>query len=145
MSRGDSGTQASDGELRLLERRALQFLVHSFLYYRLDETVISDHSFDRIAKDLRKLRKTHPKADIPHAKLLDAALGPEDTAFQIRAYPPDIITSAFKLLYGQQAPEVGFVEFVERRGYRAQLAHGAESPNRPSDKSAVRGKGKKGR
>ena len=106
-----------------LKRRALQFLVHSFLYYRLDEPVISDDAFDAIAKELRRLRKAYPQADIPHAKLVDEALGPEDTAFQIRTYPPGVITAAFKLLYGTQQPEIGFLEFVERRGYRAHLAH----------------------
>ena len=114
---------AAAGDLAALKRRALQFLVHSFLYYRLDEPVISDEAFDAIARELRRLRKAHPKAEIPHVKLVDEALGPEDTAFQIRTYPPEIITAAFKLLYGTQQPDIGFVEFVERRGYRAHLAH----------------------
>ena len=126
MSRGD-------GERALLTRRALQFLVHSFLYYRLDEPVISDEAFDRITQDLRRLRKAQPQAACPHAKLVDEALGPEDTAYQIRHYPPGIITSAFKLLYGQQQPEIGFVEFVERRGYRAQLAHEDKAAGPPAD------------
>ena len=30
-----------------LKQRALQFLVHSFLYYRLGEPVIDDAAFDR--------------------------------------------------------------------------------------------------
>ena len=110
-------------DLAALRRRALQYLVHSFLYYRLDEPVISDEAFDAIAKDLRRLRKAYPQADIAHAKLVDGTLGPEDTAFQIRDYPPEVITAAFKLLYDTQEPAVGFVEFVERRGYRAELAH----------------------
>jgi len=117
----------ADGDLALLQRRALQFLVHSFLYYRLDEQVLSDEAFDRITRELRRLRKAHPKAEIVHADLVDEALGPEDTAYQIRHYPADIITSAFKLLYGQLQPDEGFVEFVERRGYRAHLAHESEA------------------
>ena len=116
----------AEGDLALLKRRALQFLVHSFLYYRLDEPVVSDEAFDRITKELRRLRKANPQAEFPHAKLVDEALGPEDTAYQIRNYPPDVITSAFKLLYGHLQPDQGFVEFVERRGYRAHLAHESE-------------------
>ncbi|MFI5399922.1 MAG: hypothetical protein ACHQZQ_02580 [SAR324 cluster bacterium] len=110
-------------DLAALRRRALQYLVHSFLYYRLDEPVISDEAFDAIVKHLRRLRKAYPQADIPHAELVDGTLGPEATAFQIRDYPPGVITAAFKLLYDAQQPGEGFVEFVERRGYRAQLAH----------------------
>jgi hypothetical protein len=122
----------ADGDAALLKRRALQFLVHSFLYYRLDEPVLSDEAFDRIAQELRRLRKAQPQAGIPHAKLVDEALGPEDTAYQIRNYPPDIITSAFKLLYAHQQPDQGFVEFVERRGYRAHLAHEPEAKGKAS-------------
>lgn len=145
MSHDGNGILEPEPQLALLKRRALQFLVHSFLYYRLDEAVISDEAFDRIAKSLHKLRKAYPKMDFPHARLVDAALGPEDTAFQIRTYPPDVVTSAFKLLYGQQAPDMGFVEFVERRGYRARLAHNTESANTPPDKTGAKGKAKKGR
>ena len=107
----------------ILKRRALQFIVHSFLYYRLNEPVLTDEAFDTITKELRKLRRINPKAEIPHAKLVDGALGPEDTAFAIRDYPADVITAAFKLLYSSTRQDIGFVEFVERRGYRAQLAH----------------------
>jgi NAD-dependent DNA ligase len=125
MTRAKAGAGTGPGvdTAARLKRRALQFLVHSFLYYRLDEPVIPDEAFDEIVRELRRLRAAHPKAEIPHAKLVDGALGPEDTAFQIRHYPPEVITAAFKLLYAQQQPEVGFVEFVERRGYRAHLAH----------------------
>lgn len=144
MSRANTGNKANDPEIARLQRRTLQFLVHSFLYYRLDEPIVSDAAFDRIAKELRRLRKAHPKDEIPHSKLVDEALGPEDTAFQIRTYPPDVVTSAFKLLYGQQRPDMGFVEFVERRGYRAHLAHDQGATD-PPGKTAGKGKAKKER
>jgi len=107
-------------ELTLLRQRARQFLVHSFLYYRLNESVVPDEDFDRIAADLRRLRKSHPQADMPHAALIDPALGAEGSGFQIRQYPPEIVSSAFKLLYAHQSPDEDFREFVERRGYRVQ-------------------------
>lgn len=110
-------------DLSRLNRRAVQFLVHSFLYYRLNEPVISDGAFDMIVRDLRVLRKADPKAQMRYAKLVDQALGPEDSGFQIRNYPQEVLTAAFKLLYSEQQPEVGFVEYVERLGYRAHLAH----------------------
>jgi hypothetical protein len=105
-----------------LRRRALQYLVHCFLYYRLNESVIPDEQFDGIAADLRRLREQYPQADMPYAAILDPVLGPEVSGFQIREYPEPIISTAFKLLYGAGNPAMDFEEFVERRGYRAQWA-----------------------
>ena len=107
-------------ESNLLEQRALQFLVHAFLYYRLNEPVVDDAFFDRIAEDLRGLRGRIPEADMPHAALIDPVLGPEGSAFSIRRYPQEIITTAFKVLYLANDPGVEFREFVERRGYRVE-------------------------
>ena len=111
-------------ELSLLRQRARQFLVHSFLYYRLNESVIGDEAFDRVAGELRQLRQKHPQAELPFAELLEPALGPEGSGFQIRRYPPEVVTTAFKLLYAHQSPDEDFREFVERRGYRVKEAGG---------------------
>jgi DNA ligase-like, N-terminal NAD+-binding domain len=105
----------------LLRRRARQFLVHSFLYYRLGESVLGDEAFDRIAEELRRLRAAHPQAALPYAELLEPALGPEGSGFLIRSYPPEIVGAAFKLLYAHTRPDADFHEFVERRGYTADL------------------------
>ena len=109
-------------ELTLLNRRALQFLVHCFLYYKLAEPVVSDEFFDRVTGELRTLRARHPEAPMPHADLVDSILGPESSGFQIRQYPPAVITTAFKLLYAATDPGADFREFVERRGYRVESA-----------------------
>ena len=113
-------------DLTLLGQRARQFLVHSFLYYRLNETVVPDEDFDRITAELRQLRQKHPKAVMPFAELLDPALGAEGSGFQIRQYPPSIVTTAFKLLYAHQSPGTDFREFVERKGYRVEEAENAD-------------------
>ena len=114
-----------DQDLALLAQRARQFLVHSFLYYRLGEPIVPDKTFDKLAAELRALRQAHPQAPMPYAEVLDKVLGPEESGFQIREYPPEIISTAFKLLYATSSPQEDFVEFVERRGYRASLP-GAE-------------------
>ena len=106
-------------ELVQLQQRALQFLVHSFLYYRLGESIVSDEFFDQVAEELRALRNKHPEAEMPYAEVIDPALGPEASGFRIRKYPPRIISTAFKLLYAATAPEMDFLEFLERRGYGA--------------------------
>lgn len=112
-----ASTNAGQTEARL-RQLACQFLVHSFLYYRLGESVIEDAAFDRLTEELRRLREANPKAELPHAALIDPVLGPEASGHQVRDYPPEVITLAFQLLYAETHPEVPFEEFVERRGYR---------------------------
>ena len=121
---GAKGTPPEDLTTRL-QRRARQFLVHSFLYYRLGESVIGDEAFDAIAEELRALHTAHPDIELPFADVLEPALGPEGSGFAIRAYPPEIVSAAFKVLYAATHPEVDFHEFVERRGYTAELQPGA--------------------
>ena len=111
----------------LLRQKALQFLVHSFLYYRLDEPVIADTQFDSLTEELRTLRAAAPEAEMPFAEIVDPQLGPEASAFSLRVYPPTIISTAFKLLYAVSNSDLDFVEFTERRGYRA-LVDPEEAP-----------------
>lgn len=113
-------TRESDSDLERLQRLGRQFLVHAFLYYKLGESVISDEAFDAAAEALRALHAAQPDLSLPHSKILAPALGPEASGFSIRAYPPDIITDAFKLLYATTHPSVEFHEFVERRGYTVE-------------------------
>lgn len=101
-----------------LSRRARQFLLHSFLYYRLGESVIGDEAFDRNTEELRALRTAHPRAPMPYAELIDPALGPEASGYQIRRYPPEIVSAAFKVLYAATHPDLSFEEFVTGRGYQ---------------------------
>ena len=46
----------------LIKRRRLQVLVHSCLYYALDENIWDDHRFDMVCKDLVGLLRDHPGA-----------------------------------------------------------------------------------
>lgn len=121
MAKANPRPAASPDVTARLARLARQYLVHCFLYYRLNEPVLEDEEFDRIAHELRALRQAHPDAKMPYAELLDPILGPEVSGFQIRDYPPEIISTAFKLLYAVNSPPVDFVEFVERRGYKTRL------------------------
>lgn len=47
--------------IELISRRRRQLMVHSALYYTLDESIISDHLFDAWSVELVKLQKEHPK------------------------------------------------------------------------------------
>jgi len=115
--------EISQSDLAMLRQRALQFLVHSFLYYKLGEPVISDQFFDQLTEELRHLREHHPDAEMPYAELIDPALGAEASGFAIRTYPVPIVTAAFKLLYAIKSSEesTDFFEFAERWGYQALI------------------------
>ena len=45
----------------LIQRRRYQILVHSYLYYDLGETIISDYDFDIWSKELVDLQAQYPK------------------------------------------------------------------------------------
>jgi len=46
----------------LIKRRRLQMLIHSCIYYELDDNIIGDHLFDKWAIELAQLLKDHPDA-----------------------------------------------------------------------------------
>lgn len=47
--------------LELINRRQRQMLVHSYLYYERDESLISDYDFDTWAFELVALRQKYPR------------------------------------------------------------------------------------
>jgi len=46
----------------LIKRRRLQVMIHSCLYYSLDENIWSDHKFDYACKELVELMRDNPNA-----------------------------------------------------------------------------------
>lgn len=44
----------------LIKRRRLQLLIHSCIYYRMDNNIIDDHTFDRWSDELVKLQNEYP-------------------------------------------------------------------------------------
>lgn len=52
----------SEGEIiALIRRRRGQVLVHSYIYYELNENIWSDLQYDKIAQDLRSLQSKYKK------------------------------------------------------------------------------------
>lgn len=47
--------------LERINQRRRQLLVHSFLYYRLYKSTITDHQYDTFALDLIKLQEEYPE------------------------------------------------------------------------------------
>ena len=106
----------------IVQQKICQFLIHSFLYYKLDESIISDEDYDYICQDLQKLLQQHSDSELPFQELIQSGLGTEASGFSIKTYPPEIISAALHLLYqSQYSNTLDFSEFVERLGYRLEL------------------------
>jgi NAD-dependent DNA ligase adenylation domain len=45
----------------LIKRRRRQLIVHSFGYYRMNDSIISDHTFDMWSKELVDLQREYPE------------------------------------------------------------------------------------
>ncbi len=95
-----------------------QYLVHSFLYYQLGETLIPDAEYDQICQELYPLLQREDLPEVPFLALVRQALGPEASGYTLRKYPPSIISTALHLLHQSQAPDQQFGSFCERLGYR---------------------------
>ena len=105
----------------LLRQKLNQFLVHSFIYYQLDESLIRDTQYDEICRELRELLQTHQEEKIPYRDVAEPVLGEEASGFSIRSYPPRIISTSLHLLYQfRYREQMPFTQFLERYGYRAQ-------------------------
>ena len=110
----------------LLQQRIFQFLVHSFLYYQLGESLISDQQYDTLCKELNTLLETSTE-QVPYLDLV-RQLGPEASGFSIKKYPSPIISTAMHLLYQENyASRISFSDFVARHGYRFELVSASTS------------------
>ncbi len=105
-----------------LNRLIRQFLVHSYLYYRLDESLISDQQYDEIAQKLRKsLTPSETDAIITLKEHLGSINSSEATGYYICHYPAEIISSALHLLYQNRFKNLmSFSNFLARYGYRTK-------------------------
>ena len=103
----------------LIQQKIRQYLVHSFLYYQLDESVISDSNFDQICKDVAKLiSDSSDKDSLPFHDLVKSSLTENASGFSISKYPPEIVSAALHLLYQTSYIDtMSFETFLTRFGY----------------------------
>lgn len=45
----------------IIKQRRIQMLIHSCIYYRLNDSIIDDYTFDRWAKELAQLQNDYPE------------------------------------------------------------------------------------
>lgn len=112
-------TTTSNNEiLELITRRQRQLLVHSFLYYKLDETIIEDQLYDKWVKELVELQTNHPDlAETTEYWEICRHFDQSGSGFFIRNYPEKIRTVAFHLLYRHKNVTEPFNHFVHRFGF----------------------------
>lgn len=62
--------ESNEAVSELINRRRRQVLVHSFLYYRMNTTLVSDHTYDAWARELMRLQRQYPDiaSECIHAK-----------------------------------------------------------------------------
>ena len=103
----------------LIQQKIRQYLVHSFLYYQLDESIISDSHYDEICAEVLQLMEMHTGSSLmPYQELVKKSLSEDASGFSLRKYPVEIISSALHLLYQHNAVKsMTFDTFLTRFGY----------------------------
>ena len=48
------------GIKELIKRRRNQLLIHSYIYFKLDDSIISNYKYDEWVRELRTLQKEYP-------------------------------------------------------------------------------------
>ena len=104
----------------LIQQKIRQYLVHSFIYYQLDESIISDQNYDQICADLAKLISEYSgRNSLPFNDLLKSTFVENFSGFSISNYPPEIVTAGLHLLYQTSyVNSMSFETFLARYGYR---------------------------
>ena len=103
----------------LIQQKIRQYLVHSFLYYQLDESIISDRHYDHICADVAKLISDNSaKTFLPFHDLVKSNLTENASGFSIGKFPPEIVSTALHLLYQTSyIDSMAFETFLARFGY----------------------------
>jgi NAD-dependent DNA ligase len=109
-------------EVEELWRRMQQFLMNSFLYYELNENIISDHDYDYLCKRMVELLQKYPEeaSKMPYYDLVGGA-DSSGSGFYIKKYPIQIQNIAFKMLWmhrKKNKPDFNedFIHFIARWG-----------------------------
>jgi NAD-dependent DNA ligase len=84
----------------LIKRRRRQILVHSCLYYRLNETLVPDYVYDGWARELARLHEQYPElaAEVEYADVFQGFTGETVSGFDLPVHLPEIITIAHSLI-----------------------------------------------
>jgi hypothetical protein len=84
----------------LINRRRHQVLVHSFLYYRMNTSIVSDTQYDGWARELAELQEKYPDiaAEVDYAEYFKD-FGESVTGFDLPLHLPEVEQKARRVLY----------------------------------------------
>ena len=101
------------------QQKALQYLVHSFLYYQLGESIISDMHYDQICVEVKTYLQTNSNSNfLPYHDIIKKSLAEDASGFSIRKYPEEIVSTTLHLLYQHNyRKSMTFDAFLSRFGY----------------------------
>lgn len=82
----------------LINRRRQQILVHSCIYYRLNDNIISDYQYDMWSKELAELQRAYP--EIAETVPLSDEFREFDgsTGYDLPIHMPRVVVKAQQLL-----------------------------------------------
>jgi NAD-dependent DNA ligase len=90
----------SDDIASLIRRRRRQILVHSCMYYRLNESIVPDPVYDGWARELAMLHEKYPElaSTVEYADIFQGFTGETVSGFDLPVHLPEIIGIAHSLL-----------------------------------------------
>ena len=81
-----------------IHRRRLQITIHSCIYYRMNENIISDHQWAAWAKELVEAQERFPEAARKQLWAKDFADFDGSTGFNLPINEPGVVAVARRLL-----------------------------------------------
>ncbi|MGG0487216.1 hypothetical protein ABEY65_28100 [Priestia aryabhattai] len=84
--------------LEKMNRRQRQLLVHSFLYYQLNENIIDDSTFDLWSKELADLMAAHPKISEKSAYFEGFKTFDGSSGYDLPFHLPEIQSTGYRLI-----------------------------------------------
>lgn len=110
-------TAAEHYTLELINRRHRQLLVHSYIYYKMGDSIIEDSKFDQLVKETVELHNQFPDLS-EQAVFWDICRGFDTSAsgFFIRMgmYPDEIVSTACRLLYNVRDVQEPFEKWLKQ-------------------------------
>jgi NAD-dependent DNA ligase len=84
----------------LIRRRRRQILVHSCIYYRLNDNIVPDYQYDAWARELADLHVKYPEiaSTVEFADEYADFIGESVTGFNLPIHNPDIVSIATRML-----------------------------------------------
>lgn len=105
-----------------IRQRRRQMLVHSYIYYELNQNIVSDHQWSEWAKELAQLQKDYPK-ESAEVEEYDQFKDWDGSSGAFLKFGENIKTVAKILLENQSKPvkTAGLVAHSEKKSQKGKL------------------------